>query len=258
MGTCHICPRGETAYAVDLKSIVERHEGSNPSGGTYDFNQSKSIVWRLLVSISYDEYLKKHRAGVASAKDFMLANFSEELNSILPELNTEVLNMLITHHDLTKYSPDEYGAYDRYFYRNDDSEDIQKEFDQAWLHHIRCNPHHWQHWVLIEDDSDSQEKLKPLPIPDNYILEMICDWWSFSWVKFFSEQDDEPNESSFTSYDYLQKSFDNLYSIFDWYADHKDKIVVTNEVREKIEAILDLIQNKLDSINGGNYDQVAY
>lgn len=48
----------------------------------------------------------------------------------------------------------------------------QSAFDLAWLHHQHRNPHHWQHWVLLEDDGDQ----KLLPMPEHFVREMVADW----------------------------------------------------------------------------------
>ena len=61
-----------------------------------------------------------------------------------------------------------------------------------------------------------------LDMPDEYILEMICDWWSFSWAK------------------------GDLYEIFNWYNERKSYIKLSDETREKVEGVLDTIKDKLD------------
>ena len=124
-------------------------------------------------------------------------------------------------HDQSKYDKEEYDAYDKYFYGNRSYEVVQN-FNYAWLQHIHKNPHHWQHWILINDDSELG--IVALEIPLNYIIEMICDWWSFSWRS------------------------GNLYEIFDWYAKHRDGMQMNDTSRKIIEDILNKIRTKLDDI----------
>jgi hypothetical protein len=45
-------------------------------------------------------------------------------------------------------------------------------FNVAWLHHQHRSPHHWQHWVLRNDDGSTVA----LEMPTRYALEMLCDW----------------------------------------------------------------------------------
>ena len=127
---------------------------------------------------------------------------------------------------------------DRYFYKDGkDSYDGRLEFDYAWLHHLHNNPHHWQHWVLLEDDGSG--KPKSLEIPDNYIFEMICDWWSFSWRNYLEAL--SKGESS--------NPIEHLYEIFDWYNDHKTKMYLGEKTRQKVEKILDAIIKTLRENN---------
>ena len=71
-------------------------------------------------------------------------------------------------HDLSKFRPSEWGPYARYFYGQKDDQ----AFDLAWLCHQKRNPHHWQWWVLREDDGGT----KVMEMPLVYMLEMVCDW----------------------------------------------------------------------------------
>lgn len=79
-------------------------------------------------------------------------------------------------HDLSKYSLEEFGPYAEYFYggheRGNVPPFVQLAFDQAWLLHQKRNDHHWQYWVLREDSG----AVKPLPMPDVAMREMLADW----------------------------------------------------------------------------------
>lgn len=72
-------------------------------------------------------------------------------------------------HDWSKLTPAEWGPYVRFFYT--DRRD-RAAFDKAWLHHQHRNPHHWQHWLLHEDNGDT----KALRMPDGLVREMVADW----------------------------------------------------------------------------------
>ena len=106
-------------------------------------------------------------------------------------------------------------AYDEYFYGAGKNEN---EFNYAWLHHIHNNPHHWQYWILREDDGDTI----PLEMPYNYIIEMILDWWSFSWKS------------------------NNLYEIFNWYDEHKKTMILNENTKIIVESILKDMKEILD------------
>jgi len=78
-------------------------------------------------------------------------------------------------HDLSKLLPSEFFPYANFFYTDDEDrgkEKIEKDFDIAWLLHQKRNPHHWQYWILNEDDG----KIKIMDMPEKYRKEMLCDW----------------------------------------------------------------------------------
>ena len=160
------------------------------------------------MSVEYTKYLVEHINNVNKA-----ANWMNE-HDIFDK------RYQIRNHDDSKYSSEEYDAYDAYFYGGSDKsqEEVNKEFDYAWLHHIHNNPHHWQHWVLNEDEGSS----KVLEMPTSYVFEMIADWWSFSWTS------------------------GNLYEVFDWYDKHKDMKLHPN-TRKLVEDTLAKIKAELDS-----------
>lgn len=161
------------------------------------------------MSKQYDDYIKDHRFNVYKAWSWL-----SDHNIIEQCIYPGILS-----HDMSKYDPEEYDAYDKYFYGEQTAE-VKDAFNRAWLHHIHNNPHHWQHWVLIEDDGG--KKPIALMMPYEYVVEMICDWWSFSFKK------------------------DDLHEIFDWYEQHKNQMILHENTRELVEEILEDIRVALD------------
>ena len=160
------------------------------------------------MSKQYTQYLTEHRKNVQKAFDWLYEHKIIEKN----------IKKRLENHDISKYTDAEYHAYDEYFYSDKPkTEEIKNAFNLAWLHHIHKNPHHWQHWVLINDD----EGTIGLEMPENYAIEMFCDWWSFSFKK------------------------NNLEEIFDWYEQHKNNMVLHENTRKFIENILKQIKSEL-------------
>ena len=89
-------------------------------------------------------------------------------------------------HDASKFLPDEWFPYARHFYEpNGKKKTVRdksgyykptdtgdKDFDFAWLLHQKRNRHHWQWWILPEDDGGT----KILIMHPYDLAEMICDW----------------------------------------------------------------------------------
>ena len=167
------------------------------------------------MSKEYDDYLKNHIGAVQKAAKWMMERNIGGVND-LPDGGVVAFSCKAQVHDESKYLVEEYGPYDAYFYGEGDEE----AFDRAWLHHIHHNPHHWQHWLLFEDENDG--KPKALEMPKVYALEMVADWWSFSWRS------------------------GNLREVFRWYDEHKARIVLHPRTREYVESVLGEIEEKLD------------
>lgn len=168
------------------------------------------------MSAEYDRYLIEHKNNVRKGYEWM-RNYLPNLVNGLGDWNTNFA------HDESKSQRDEYEAYDAYFYGGNRSYQVVQAYNRAWLLHLHRNPHHWQHWVLINDDPEEGEVL--LDMPMEYIIEMICDWWSFSWKT------------------------GNLYEIFNWYEEHKDHIKLSVRTRNIVENILENIEWKLSETN---------
>ena len=156
------------------------------------------------MSKEYDEYLIEHIRAVEKAA----AAIVNELPISRWATDDEAREFLkaSTRHDEAKFRPEEYDAYDAYFYGDGDEE----AFNLAWLHHIHHSPHHWQHWVLIMDTGEAVA----LEMPVTCALEMVADWWSFSW-----------------------RSGD-LTEILGWYGFHKRDMLLHERTRELVDDVI--------------------
>lgn len=178
------------------------------------------------MSREYDLYLQEHRNNVAKGYQWIREN--------LPELVIGWENQGLEHqvcfaHDYSKNDPEEYVAYDRYFYGGNRSYAVVQDFNYAWLIHIHKNPHHWQYWILHNDDP--KEGMVVLDMLYNYIIEMICDWWAFSWSK------------------------GDRREMFKWYDEHKDYMKLSENTRKTVEKILLDIWSKLDELESARKNE---
>lgn len=201
------------------------------------------------MSLEYEIYLKKHREAVLNGVGWFVEHIDPStIDDIFPSLEINTVLENVINHDRSKYDIEEYDAYDNYFYRDGkNSLDGKMEFDLAFLHHIQNNPHHWQHWVLIDDEGDDSigdNQVKAFDMPDNYIMEMIADWWSFSWNKYYDALSESAKETGVAVA--TNDVYDNLYEIFDWYERHKDSIVFSTTTQNKVNRFLDILRYQLD------------
>lgn len=116
-------------------------------------------------------------------------------------------------HDWSKLLPDEWFPYARYFYGNPKQNSFHNRleaFNLAWLRHIHRNRHHWQWWILREDDGGT----KVLPMPDRYRREMLADWCGAGRAQDYGD------------------------NTLEWYVKNKHKMRLHSETRNWIEAVL--------------------
>ncbi len=109
-------------------------------------------------------------------------------------------------HDLSKFRPDEWFPYVEYFYGKGGNDEA---FNGAWLRHQKRNPHHWQWWILQEDDGNTVT----MEMSETSTLEMIADWVG-AGMAIHGKRD-----------------------IKEWYAKNKDTIVLHETTRKLVEAV---------------------
>ena len=81
-------------------------------------------------------------------------------------------------HDLSKFLPSEFIPYAKHFYGKWIKESewhgdirnyvswrstemgVRENFEKAWLLHQKRNPHHWQYWLLVNDNSSNEFTLQ--------------------------------------------------------------------------------------------------
>lgn len=135
-------------------------------------------------------------------------------------------------HDWSKFLPSEWLPYARFFYGDKlpawrdistgqrdagypyelTSDHLRAAFNRAWLAHQHRSPHHWQHWVLRNDDGTTVA----LPMPHHYVLEMLCDWEGAGRA-ITGQSGGTPA----------------------WYAKNRDKMLLHEQTRIIVDALLD-------------------
>jgi len=79
-------------------------------------------------------------------------------------------------HDWSKFLPDEFLSYAKFFeggYKyGEQPEALKAAFAAAWNEHQKRNSHHYQYHMLTWDRGDTE--CLPMPLKD--CMEMLCDW----------------------------------------------------------------------------------
>ena len=156
------------------------------------------------------EHLNNHRANVKKAYEWL----EKELPELFKDVDKKKLDDAIKNHDESKLDEEEYWPRIEWFYGDGDNED---EYKYTRCRHQNESEHHWQYWVMLKDNAKTPECVE---MSKEAVIEMISDWWSFSW--------DE----------------DKLDSIFDWYGKQKHILLHPN-TKKFVKEILDKIEKKI-------------
>ena len=132
----------------------------------------------------YKEYVDAHKERVSQFADWL----KENLPGLFENIDVELFDEMIRDHDESKYSEEEFEPYAQKWFGGGKK---TLEYEEAWKHHWMNNEHHPEFW-LGED------------MPYIYILEMLCDWGSFSIDKgdfkelsdfYFNKAKDDPDKN---------------------------------------------------------------
>jgi hypothetical protein len=133
-------------------------------------------------------------------------------------------------HDLSKLLPSEWLPYCQYFYGGPhqaydtfpswlkyefdcwkySKEHVEQEFDQAWLFHQHRNNHHWQYWLLKNDDGS----LVALQMPNKYVTEMVCDWVGAG------------------------RAITGKYEVKEWWQKNQDKMILHSSTFKRVQHLI--------------------
>ena len=159
----------------------------------------------------YKNYIIEHKDRVKQFAEWLRGSCSEVFEGV----DLEAFDEIISEHDESKFSEEEFEAYAQKFYGKQDINgkplDYVPGYEEAWKHHWTTNEHHPEHW-LGED------------MPLIYILEMLCDWGSFSI--------DKGDLTELSKYYYSEARDDEEKNLSE-----NTKIII-EEILEKINSVL--------------------
>ena len=127
-------------------------------------------------------------------------------------------------HDLSKYSPVEFGAGIRYYQgvRSPNAAEREDKGDsEAWMHHKGRNRHHYEYWT----DMNMQTKCyESVPMPRKYLVEQIMDRRAACMV--YQGKEYHPG----SELEYFMKS--------------RERTLMHEQTRQQLEYILTMLRDK--------------
>lgn len=88
----------------------------------------------------YLDYLEEHLVNVRNAYD----DVYKKCNHLKDIGFWADVYYAVKHHDLSKFSAEEFTQYREYFFHVNDCAIGPEAFKVAWEHHKVCNTHHWE------------------------------------------------------------------------------------------------------------------
>lgn len=161
--------------------------------------------------VEYFKYVQEHIENVKNV--FRALYLAREDHLELLVINDDMWTMvsqLIDKHDYSK-SGVEFAGYRQFFCPADFETKNQTQFNYAWNHHQKFNPHHWEYWVMYRADGSVA-----LEMPMEYVIEMMCDWTAMS-VKFNNKPSDwyEKEKSKILMHDNTANEVERFIPVFD-------------------------------------------
>lgn len=120
-------------------------------------------------------------------------------------------------HDYSKFSRAEWTPYVESFYSGRPREETKELFQQGWLHHLHNNPHHWLHWVLMNEDGFCTA----FEMPESLVREMVADWMGAG------------------------RAITGNWDIKEWFGNNYGKMLLHYKTRELVHTIVTDVLTKL-------------
>lgn len=126
-------------------------------------------------------------------------------------------------HDLSKYSPVEFWNGVK-FYTGTKSPHIMERkeygYSKAWMHHKGVNKHHVEYWQDIRPNG----RTEPIPMPTEYLAEMICDRVAASMIYLGDKFNDKAALDYYHSHYYENKFHPETRKKLEYWLEHIEAI----------------------------------
>lgn len=187
-----------------------------------------------------------------------------------------LLQLLV--HDWSKFLPSEWGPYARKFYggpyircaanvtpmRGDsdyppkyDQVRVDREFDVAWLLHQNRQPHHWQFWILLEDNPElprwtlaGTHQRESLYLRSRDRVGPRATWAKIGDFDMLGDVVADANRyralpmperfvrEMVADWAGAGRAYTGAWGVSAWYAQNREKIVLHPEARRRVEQLL--------------------
>lgn len=165
-------------------------------------NKTNTMLETIQKTREYLDYIERHYLNVQKAWEELNTKCQGYgFNWIYDNVIWDEINGNIKDHDLSKLSQYEFVQYRQFFYPTSNETKDKELMNEAWLHHLEKNKHHWQNWT----------QSNPNHIP--FLIENICDWMAMGYE--FGDTAKEYYENNKTKINLPEWAEKEMYEIFD-------------------------------------------
>ena len=146
------------------------------------------VLDKINIIRNYCDYVEEHIKNVSESWE-LLKTKCAHMRFIYDDFVFFTIDGMVRSHDMSKTSTNEFIQYAEWFFgphgKEWESMDVEhenqhirlhKEFDAAWEHHKKENPHHWQNWTNKESVCNPYEL-------ECHCVCMVVDWMAMG-LKF--------------------------------------------------------------------------
>lgn len=153
----------------------------------------------------YLDYVKEHVLNVRKAWEDVKVK-CKDMRFMLDDFYYFSIEDSVVYHDISKLSECEFVQYRKAFYpaKNEPNFDMS----EAWEHHKKENPHHWENWTAIKPRIDADWEV--------HCVHMVVDWIAMGYkfgdtARDYYEKNKEKIDIPDYAVDFINQVFDRVY-----------------------------------------------
>lgn len=153
----------------------------------------------------YLDYIKDHVLNVQKAW-IEVKERCADMRFMLDDFYYFSIEDEIQRHDISKLSEYEFVQYRKAFYQAQNEHKF--DMSEAWEHHKKENPHHWENWTTIKPISDADWEV--------HCVHMVVDWIAMGYkfgdtARNYYEKNKENIHLPDNAVGLINRIFDRIY-----------------------------------------------
>ena len=164
------------------------------------------MIEQIIKTREYLNYIEEHYNNVQKAWE-IIKEKCKDMFFMADDYRYFSIQEAVETHDFSKLSPQEFLPYRKKFYptkwEEENDNTIEREFNSAWEHHKKNNPHHFENW----------KEIKGYPAIEVHVVHNMIDLIAMSMK--FGGTAESFYEKNKTEFDFPQWADEFVHEIFE-------------------------------------------